>query len=119
MELISNEEKQTRALLVCVDTGGYDAEASMSELSELVESAGAEPVLLLTQKLPKPESATYVGSALSTWLFAALSERFGWPVTILSWGAAALCGLLLTLLCRALLEKRGAGEAKTPQVWKK
>ena len=62
MELISNEEKQTRALLVCVDTGGYDAEASMSELSELVESAGAEPVLLLTQKLPKPESATYVGS---------------------------------------------------------
>ena len=64
-------------------------------------------------------SATYVGSALSTWLFAALSERFGWPVTILSWGAAALCGLLLTLLCRALLEKRGAGEAKTPQVWKK
>ncbi len=32
MELISNEEKQTRALLVCVDTGGYDAEASMSEL---------------------------------------------------------------------------------------
>ncbi len=62
MELISNEEKQTRALLVCVDTGGYEAEASMSELSELVESAGAEPVLLLTQKLPKPESATYVGS---------------------------------------------------------
>jgi len=62
MELISNEEKQTRALLVCVDAGGYDAEASIRELSELVRSAGAEPVLLLTQKLQKPESATYVGS---------------------------------------------------------
>ncbi len=62
MELISNEEKITRALLVCVDTGSYDAEASLDELSELVKSAGAEPVLLLTQKLPRVESATYVGT---------------------------------------------------------
>lgn len=62
MEMISNEEKITRALLICVDTGSYDAEASMDELCELVESAGAEPVLTLTQKLSRPESATYVGS---------------------------------------------------------
>ena len=62
MELISNEEIITRALLVCVDTGSYDAEASLDELSELVKSAGAEPVLLLTQKLPRVESATYVGT---------------------------------------------------------
>ena len=62
MEMISNEEKITRALLVCVDTGSYDAEASMDELEELVKSAGAEPVMSLTQKLPRVESGTYVGT---------------------------------------------------------
>ena len=41
MELKSNEEKITRALLVSVDTGQYDAQASLEELSELVKSAGA------------------------------------------------------------------------------
>ena len=36
MELKSNEEKITRALLVSVDTGEYDAQASLDELFELV-----------------------------------------------------------------------------------
>ncbi len=62
MEMISNEEKVTRALLVCVDTGDYDAQSSLDELEELVKSAGAEPVLSLTQKLGRVESATYVGT---------------------------------------------------------
>ena len=62
MEMISNEEKVTRALLVSVDTGDYDAEASLDELHELVKSAGAEPVIALTQKLPRIESGTYVGT---------------------------------------------------------
>lgn len=60
--MISNEEKIPRALLVSVDTGDYDAQASLDELEELVESAGAEPAFTVTQKLQKPESATYVGS---------------------------------------------------------
>ena len=42
--MISNEEKITQ------------------ELFELVKSAGAEPVLAVTQKLQKPETATFVGS---------------------------------------------------------
>lgn len=62
MEIISNEEKMQRALLVSVDTGGFDAEASLAELEELVKSAGAEPAFTVTQKLQRPESATYVGS---------------------------------------------------------
>lgn len=62
MELKSNEEKITKALLVSVDTGEYDAEASLAELFELVKSAGAEPVLSVTQNLQKPDSGTYVGS---------------------------------------------------------
>lgn len=62
MELKSNEIKVQRALLVCVDTGSYDAETSLSELFELVKSAGADPVLSLTQKLSRPETATYLGT---------------------------------------------------------
>ncbi|MBQ1991460.1 MAG: GTPase HflX [Clostridia bacterium] len=62
MELFENEKKPTRALLVCVDTGDYDAQASLDELWELAESAGAEPVATLTQKKDRPETATYVGS---------------------------------------------------------
>ena len=62
MELISNEEKITQALLVSVDTGEYDSLASLEELRELVKSAGAEPLLTVTQNLKRPETGTYVGS---------------------------------------------------------
>lgn len=62
MELISNEEKITQALLVSVDTGEYDSESSLEELKELVKSAGAEPILTITQNLKRPETGTYVGT---------------------------------------------------------
>ena len=62
MELKSNEEKITRALLVSVDTGEYDAQASLDELFELAKSAGADPVLSVTQNLQKIEKGTFVGT---------------------------------------------------------
>lgn len=62
MELKSNEEKIPSALLVSMDTGDYDAEASLEELFELVKSAGAEPVMSVTQNLQKPETGTFVGT---------------------------------------------------------
>ncbi len=62
MEMYENSEKIQRALLVGVDTGEYDAESSMAELYELVESAGAEPVASMMQKRDKPDGATAVGS---------------------------------------------------------
>ena len=62
MELKTNEEKIQRALLVSVDTGSYDAEASLAELFELVKSAGADPVMSVTQNLHRVESGTYVGT---------------------------------------------------------
>lgn len=62
MELNSNEQTIARALLVSADTGEYDAEASLAELFELVKSAGADPVLSVTQNLQKIEKGTYVGS---------------------------------------------------------
>ena len=62
MELKVTEQEPTRALLVEVDTGDYDAEASLAELFELTESAGAVPVASISQKLQHVETATCVGS---------------------------------------------------------
>lgn len=62
MNLTETMEKPDRALLVSVDTGKFDAEASLDELWELTKSAGAEPVLTVLQKLDKVESSTFVGS---------------------------------------------------------
>lgn len=62
MEMFENDIKPQRTLLICVDTGDYDAESSLDELWELAESAGAEPVATVTQKRDKPETATCIGS---------------------------------------------------------
>lgn len=62
MEFYENEVRLERAFLVSVDTGEFDAEASMSELYELTESAGARPVGAMIQKREKPDGATCIGS---------------------------------------------------------
>ncbi len=62
MELFETKEKIDRALLVSVDTGDFDAESSLEELFELVETAGAEAVASISQKLERPDTATCVGS---------------------------------------------------------
>ncbi len=49
-------------------------------------------------------SATYVGSAVSTYLFAVISENWGWGSTVASWIAFAALGLGLTLIC---MKKKG------------
>ncbi len=64
LELHENEIKPERALLVEVDTGDYDAEASLAELYELARSAGAEPFGAMTQKRPSQDTATCVGSGM-------------------------------------------------------
>ena len=62
MELTVTEIKPTRALLVEADTGDYDAEASLNELFDLAESAGAVAVASISQKLQRLDPATCVGS---------------------------------------------------------
>lgn len=42
---------------------------------------------------------TYVGSALSTYGIAAVSDRWGWLTTVTLWGGVALAGTLLCALC--------------------
>jgi len=42
-------------------------------------------------------AATYVGSALSTYVFGAVAESAGWKTVVVLWGTAALGGTLLLL----------------------
>jgi OPA family glycerol-3-phosphate transporter-like MFS transporter len=42
---------------------------------------------------------TYVGSALSTYGIAKLSENYGWQFTIKSWAVIALLGMIVCSLC--------------------
>lgn len=44
-------------------------------------------------------SCTYIGSAISTYGVAVLSEHFGWSVTLLVWLLIALVGTALCLIC--------------------
>lgn len=56
------EEKQlTGAILVGADTGEYDADISMDELSELAQTAGARELARVIQKREAYESATVIG----------------------------------------------------------
>lgn len=56
------EEKHlTRAILIGADTGEYDAESSMDELSELAKTAGAEEPARVLQKREAYEPATVIG----------------------------------------------------------
>lgn len=60
--MTENIKTKPKVLLVAVDTGEYDVERSLDELSELCDTAGAEVVATLTQKRPTYDSATCIGS---------------------------------------------------------
>ena len=51
-------------------------------------------------------AATYLGSALSAWLFGMLSEHFGWGTVIAAWAAAACAGTVLCLIFRVKWRNR-------------
>ena len=56
------EEKHlTRAILIGADTGEYDDESSMDELSELAKTGGAEELARVLQKREAYEPATVIG----------------------------------------------------------
>ncbi|MBR4223511.1 MAG: GTPase HflX [Oscillospiraceae bacterium] len=60
--MYENEDTISRAVLVTVDTGEFDAEVSIKELRELARTAGAETAAMVIQKRPSPDRATYIGS---------------------------------------------------------
>ena len=54
------QEKQ-KAILAGIDTGEYDLEHSLEELTELAKTAGAEVIGIFTQNRSASENATYIG----------------------------------------------------------
>ncbi len=62
IEFYENTETPEKVLLISVDTGEFDAECSVNELSELVKTAGGETEGIIIQKRVKPDSVTYIGS---------------------------------------------------------
>ncbi|MBQ9894212.1 MAG: GTPase HflX [Ruminococcus sp.] len=56
------EEIPAKAVLACVDTGEFDAEASIDELEELASTAGAEIVGKVIQKKQSYDPATCMGA---------------------------------------------------------
>lgn len=55
------EETPTKAVLACVDTGEFDADASIAELAELATTANAEVVGEIIQKKQSYDPATCMG----------------------------------------------------------
>lgn len=60
-QFYENEVKQEACVLVSVDTGEFDAVASIDELEELAFTAGAVVFAKLIQKRERPDNATYLG----------------------------------------------------------
>lgn len=64
--MYENTEQKTKVITVCCDTGEFDAERSMDELSELVDTAGGEVVAQVIQKRPSFDPATCIGAGRLT-----------------------------------------------------
>ncbi|MGN0530306.1 MAG: GTPase HflX [Eubacterium sp.] len=62
-KLIEIKDNETeRALLISVDTGEFNAEASIEELAQLALTAGAEVEGMMAQKRPSVSVSTFVGT---------------------------------------------------------
>ena len=64
-----------RAGLVGVDFGKEDFAASLEELSLLVKSAGAEPIVVLMAKRSSPDAALFVGSGKAEEIAHAVTDN--------------------------------------------
>ena len=61
MNVNEKDNAPVKAILAALDTGEYDVEASVDELSELAKTANAEVVARIIQKRPSADSATVLG----------------------------------------------------------
>lgn len=62
MDFYENNQNPERAILISVDTGEFDVDVSLNELSELAKTAGAEVIAQMSQKLQSPNPALFIGS---------------------------------------------------------
>lgn len=74
MNVNEKDNAPVKAILAALDTGEYDVEASVDELSELAKTANAEVVARIIQKRPSADSATVLGEGKIEEL-AELSEK--------------------------------------------
>ena len=68
-------------MLICMIPSFFEKQGSVSTVSCVLNSC------------------TYVGSAISTYGIALLSEKAGWSSTLLVWLAIAIAGTVICLLC--------------------
>lgn len=61
MDFYEIDNSPERALLISVDTGDFNADASIDELTLLAESAGAQVLGSIIQRKSTPDGATYLG----------------------------------------------------------
>ena len=59
--MYENKEQKERAVLAGVNTGAFDAEASIDELAELADTAGAEVLAKFIQNRESPDNGAYLG----------------------------------------------------------
>ena len=71
--------RRTRGMLISRVPGHFAGRGNVSTVSGILNAA------------------TYVGSALSTYVFGAVAENTGWMAVVVLWGAAALGGTIFLL----------------------
>jgi len=105
---VSPHKKQERALLIGLEKEGvskWDLRDSMEELRELANSAGAEVVDTVTQKLQKPTAPYYIGKGKAEWIKDSLQDRQVTSVIFEDELSPAQGRNLETLLARKVLDR--------------
>ncbi len=72
------QKTHERALLIGLEHDGvskWDLRDSLEELAELANSAGAEVVDTITQKLQKPTAPYYIGKGKAEWIKQSMQDR--------------------------------------------
>ncbi|MFZ3374719.1 MAG: GTPase HflX [Chthoniobacterales bacterium] len=108
--MIETRPKKTRerALLIGLEKDGvskWDLRDSMEELRELANSAGAEVVDTITQKLPKPTAPYYIGKGKAELIKNSLQDRHVTSVIFDDELSPAQGRNLETLLARKVLDR--------------
>jgi GTPase len=102
------KKAQERALLIGLETEGvskWELRDSMEELAELANSAGAEVVDTITQKLPKPTAPYYIGKGKAELIKDSLQDRQVTSVIFDDELSPAQGRNLETLLARKVLDR--------------
>jgi GTP-binding protein HflX len=102
------KKAQERALLIGLEKDGvskWDLRDSMEELRELANSAGAEVVDTITQKLPRPTAPYYIGRGKAELIKNSLQDRHVTSVIFDDELSPAQGRNLETLLARKVLDR--------------